>query len=147
MGFATHILVAYDFSDRAGLALDNGCQLASRFGAKLSVLHVRDRSVPIANDGGERLKTREEVDAAFEERLRSACAERLANIPDAHTEVIVAGAVADTLCKYAAAQGVDLIVAGNQGVSGIVRMLMGSVAEEIVRHAPCPVLIVRTKTD
>ena len=142
MSFATHILVAFDFSKRADIALRNGGELAERFGGKLSVLHVRDSSVPVATAAGDRIKTTEEVDDAREARLAKVCAERLPGV-SVHTEVIDASDIAETLCDYARAESVDLIIAGNQGVSGIVRMLMGSVAEEIVRHAPCAVLIVR----
>jgi nucleotide-binding universal stress UspA family protein len=71
------------------------------------------------------------------------CADAIADLENTHTEVIESDDIAETLCEYAKDRGVDLIVAGNQGISGIVRVLMGSVAEEIVRHAPCAVLIVR----
>jgi nucleotide-binding universal stress UspA family protein len=143
MGFAKHILVAYDFSERARVALQNGVELAKRFGSKLTVLHVRDSSVPVADESGDRLETTEEVDETREARLSRVCADAIADLENTHTEVIESDDIAETLCEYAKDRGVDLIVAGNQGISGIVRVLMGSVAEEIVRHAPCAVLIVR----
>ena len=141
-----HILLAYDFSAHASVVLENGKALAERFGAKLTVLHVRDTTVPVPDPSGERLETTGEVDDSYESRLAVACAKALAGLDAVHTEVVDASDIAETLCAYAKKGDVDLIVAGNQGVSGIVRMLMGSVAEEIVRHAPCAVLIVRAKT-
>lgn len=142
MGFATHILVAFDFSERADVALDRGSQLAERFGAKLTVAHVRDTSVPIPAASGERLESSAVVDDTLENQLAALCRDRLGDT-GAVTTVLEADDIAETLCAYAREQRVDLIVAGNQGLSGIVRLLMGSVAEEIVRHAPCAVLIVR----
>lgn len=142
MGFATHILVAFDFSKRADVALDRGRELAQRFGAKLTVAHVRDTSVPIPAASGERLESAKEVDDTLEGELAALCRERVGDTP-VETTVLEADDIAETLCAYARERQVDLLVAGNQGVSGIVRLLMGSVAEEIVRHAHCAVLIVR----
>jgi nucleotide-binding universal stress UspA family protein len=55
----------------------------------------------------------------------------------------VRGYPADEIIKAAKDEGVDLIVVGNLGRTGIERMLIGSVSEAVVRHAPCPVLVVR----
>lgn len=59
--------------------------------------------------------------------------------------VILEGHPADEILQVAEDRGVDIIVMGTVGRSGITRLLMGSVAEKVTRHAPCPVLVVRYK--
>lgn len=61
------------------------------------------------------------------------------------TTRIVRGYPADEIMKVAKDENVDLIIVGSLGRTGIERMLMGSVSEAVVRHAPCPVLVVRGK--
>jgi nucleotide-binding universal stress UspA family protein len=53
------------------------------------------------------------------------------------------GDVANTVCRVAEDLGVDLVVVGSHGRSGLGRLFLGSVSEHVVRHAPCPVLVVR----
>ena len=53
------------------------------------------------------------------------------------------GDPAGEICRIAAEEGAELIVLGTHGRTGILRLLMGSVAESILRHAPCPVLVYR----
>jgi nucleotide-binding universal stress UspA family protein len=56
------------------------------------------------------------------------------------------GDVAPTVCRIADDVGADVIVVGSHGRTGFGRLFLGSVSEHIVRHAPCPVLVVRSKT-
>ncbi len=56
---------------------------------------------------------------------------------------IEAGDVGGTVCRVAGELGVDVIVVGSHGRGAIERLLLGSVSEQVVRHAPCPVLVVR----
>ena len=51
--------------------------------------------------------------------------------------------VADEIVKYAEDEGFDYIVVGTRGLSGLKRMLLGSIADKIVRHAHCPVIVIR----
>ncbi|MBW2463167.1 MAG: universal stress protein [Deltaproteobacteria bacterium] len=59
------------------------------------------------------------------------------------TAVIRSNNPADTICEFATDQGVDLILMGTTGRAGLARFLIGSVAERVVRHAPCPVMVLR----
>jgi nucleotide-binding universal stress UspA family protein len=140
MSFATHILVATDFSLTADTALALTRDLATRFGAKVIVAHVHDPSVPIPDESGNRLETPEELAEHLKKRLALTCEQSFAGV-DVRPVVLESSDVAETLCEYAKDQKVDLVVIGKSGVSGIVRMIMGSVAEEVVRHAHCSVLI------
>ncbi len=57
------------------------------------------------------------------------------------------GDVGGTVCRIAADVGADVIVVGSHGRGAIERLLLGSVSEQVVRHAPCPVLVVRPKPE
>jgi nucleotide-binding universal stress UspA family protein len=134
------ILVPTDFSETSAAALRYGVELARRFTARLYLLHVPDRpgdaagaEYPIglfetmqnaAHDELRQLLTAREV-----RELQPACAMRI-------------GLPADEIVRHALDHDVDLIVMGTHGREGISRVLLGSVAEKVVRRAPCPVLTV-----
>jgi nucleotide-binding universal stress UspA family protein len=82
---------------------------------------------------------KQELAEAGEELERTAAALTTAKV-DKRIEV---GDVAGTICRVAAELHADVIVAGSHGRGAIERILLGSVSEQIVRHAPCPVLVVR----
>lgn len=142
------ILVPTDFSDCASPAVRYGAELAEKFGAELVLLHVvpdavlalpdavMPTPVPAANldvltDSGKlglaNLIAAEKLEARnprAEVRIGSPAAEVVAAAKDLHA---------------------DLICIGTHGRGGLSRVLLGSVAEEVVRDAPCPVLTVRPK--
>ncbi len=132
------ILVATDFSDASGVALDYGRALARTFGASLHVLHVMEnmflRPVPVDPY---------QMKAAMMKRLT----ERLTDEDRAslHATAILETSdnAAEAIVKYATAHNIDLIVMGTHGRGAVERLLVGSVAEKVVRAAPCPVLTVR----
>ncbi len=64
---------------------------------------------------------------------------------DVKTAVVRSANAADAICELASDQNVDLIILGTTGLTGVARFLIGSVAERVVRHAPCPVLVMRKK--
>jgi nucleotide-binding universal stress UspA family protein len=132
------ILVPTDFSATSEAALHYAAQMALTFGARLYLLHVPGKtgehfeaSFPIGQfdtAAGERLLsflTKEEL-----ERLRPEYVMRV-------------GPPADEIVLYAGMCDADLIIMGTHGRSGLAHALMGSVAEQVVRVAPCPVLLVR----
>lgn len=133
-----NILVPTDFGEAADSALTYGRALARLYGADLHLVHVMDNTFlrPIASDPPA-LKA-----AAYKhlhDRLTFEDRDRL------HTRAVVE--VSDephrVIVEYARSFGVDLIVMGTHGRQGAAHMLMGSVAERVVRTAPCPVLTVR----
>jgi nucleotide-binding universal stress UspA family protein len=138
------ILVPSDFSECSEEALRYGLELARRFNASLHLLHVvhDPMTQPWAADGFS-MPLFEVVEAwqkQAEARLRAA-------VPEADRDrVTIVSAVAmpyAEILAYAAANDVDLIVMGTHGRSGMSHMLLGSIAERVVRRAPCPVLTVR----
>jgi nucleotide-binding universal stress UspA family protein len=133
-----NILVATDFGEAAETALAYGRALARTFGASLHLLHVKENTFlrPIAGD----------PHALYEAALRNVN-QRLTD-EDYHV-LRVRGVVeisddpADAIAQYARTADIDLIVTGTHGRTGMEHALIGSVAERVVRTAPCPVLTVR----
>lgn len=120
---ASQILAATDFSDSSGAALGVAAGYARALHARLHILHVFSSS--------EVAVTRLLADAAA------------AVGPDVPVTVSGAGGdPAEEILRYAARHPVDLIVVGTHGHTGVSRMLIGSVAERVVRGARCPVLVV-----
>jgi nucleotide-binding universal stress UspA family protein len=133
-----NILVPTDFEAAAEAALRYGRTLAETFGADLHVLHVEDASLfqaRFADPSALAAAARRQLDerAAADDRQRYQTHAVIKQF-DSPTEGIV---------RYAQDAAIDLIVMGTHGRSGAERLLIGSVAEHVVRSAPCPVLTVR----
>ncbi len=143
----TRILVPNDFSETSDAALAYARALAARFGASLHLLHVFADPYASGAYAPEVYaplppEVREHALRDLEERLR----ERLADgVPRASegTATIVTGLTATKIVQHAAEQEIDLIVMGTHGRRGVAHLLLGSVAEHVVRTAGCPVLTVR----
>ena len=143
----SRILVPMDFSAHSEHALRYATALATRLGASLHLLHVVEDPATTGAWSAESMppdlaELRTELVADAERRLRVYRGE-----PE-HTQVPVVttarmGLTSHTIVDYAAALNIDLIVMGTHGRTGIAHLLMGSVAERVLRHAPCPVLTVR----
>jgi nucleotide-binding universal stress UspA family protein len=140
----TRILVAIDFSDVADAALEYGRTLAEHFHADLHLLHVAG-DLLAANpalayipdlSGAQREAEQSARNQLFE---RAAAAKAVAAV---HHRVVTSNTPAEAIVTYAQTAAIDLIVIGTHGRSGMSRLLMGSVAERVVRTAPCPVLTV-----
>jgi nucleotide-binding universal stress UspA family protein len=134
------ILHPTDFSDRSLFAFRLACALARDYQAHLIVLHVAPLQVLGAVEG---------VVLIPPENQREALEEELHRLqppnPGIHVEHrLVQGEPVPEILEVAGQTKADLIVMGTHGRTGLSRLLMGSVAEQVVRNAPCPVLIVRT---
>ena len=135
------ILVPHDFSDTSEAAVRYAIALAHNFGAQLCLLHVSDRAkfemateFPLGLDGT--------LDDAVRERLLKILTPR-EQIEFKPSFELRAGAPAAEIVKYAKEADVDLIVMGTHGRGFVAHVVLGSVAEKVVRTAPCPVLTVR----
>ncbi len=139
------VLVAMDFSEAARAALERARALATTFGASLHVFHVVTEPLGEPWSGyvpaAQFIETVERLQAEAQDRLTDYLSlEEWRNL-----RVVVATAWGDPseqILEYAEAHGVDLIVCGTHGRCGWNRVLLGSVAERVVRLAPCPVLTV-----
>jgi len=140
------ILVPTDFSSPSDAALDYARVLAAKFGSTLRILHVVDdpSSSEFVADGFS--PSTEEIQDALTAQARTRL-EHLVTSADRlrfHAYVdAVFGTPAAAIIDYAGATGTSLIVMGTHGRTGMAHLLMGSVAEQVVRTAPCPVLTVR----
>ncbi len=139
------ILVATDFSEPSDAARRMAVELARRLGAELEIVHVEEPLPAYAFAEGplpDLPRLQEEVRSWAERELEQQAKEaRDAGVPV--TTAILVGTPANAIVETARTDGADLIVVGSHGRTGLERVLLGSVAERIVRNAPCPVLTVR----
>lgn len=132
-----HILVPIDFSPGAQLALDYACALAGKLGA---VVHL----VTALGPAGELPLSAKIVEELVRENARAL--EELAARCDRvafGAPIVEAADPRDLILAAVSRVDADLIVMGTHGRRGLSRLLLGSVAEDILRRAPCPVLAVR----
>lgn len=136
------ILCPVDLSTRNLRALEIATALAADGGGELIFLHVAVPELP--KTAGHAIV---EVNLQIEKERHALSELRptRANIPFRH--VLVRGEAAATIAKFAAEENADLIVMSTHGRSGLSRLLLGSVAEEVLRHATCPVLTIRANSD
>ena len=136
---APKILFPTDFSTSGETALALATSLARDRGATLVIVHVEEP--PMAYGGGEMYYGIEEPDQEQLKRMLAEVVPADASVPCEHRLVI--GSPATAIVHLAEQEGVEMIVMPTHGRTGLLRMLMGSVAEEVVRKAKCPVLTVK----
>jgi nucleotide-binding universal stress UspA family protein len=142
------ILVAVDLSDHSGAALAYGKQLAAIFGAEMQLLHVIVRPpLPAYFDGAplpalwfEPRQLEKEALAALE----SLHAKTGGPHAPATLQVEHGGHAAQHILRYAAVHSSELIVVASHGLTGVSHLLMGSVSQQVVREAPCPVFTLKS---
>lgn len=140
------VLCPTDFSEFSHKSIQYGCELARAFGAELHLLHVLQDYNSVAPATGESFA----VFTDWLPQLTKLAQEKMAKLPGPNWEppmkvvrsTSVGGAI-DEIVNYAKKHEVDLIVQSTHGRTGLKHFLMGSVAESVVRYAPCPVLTVR----
>jgi nucleotide-binding universal stress UspA family protein len=142
-----NVLVATDFSEPSDAALLYGRELAVRFGAVLHVLHVA-QNIYINGFGAENYtavvpELQEQVEENARRQLHEMLVDTDRSGPRSIPVVLTSSSPAMTIVDYAKARDIDLIVMGTHGRGALAHLVMGSVAERVVRLAPCPVLTVR----
>ena len=140
-----NILVAVDFSQTSDDALATAAELSRVYHAQVHLLHVVPDTFqiaypmePVAFDFSAYL--RQTVDAARAQL--PALATRHQIDPLMLTSTVLQGSPADEIVRYAEEHAVDLLVLGAHGHGFLDRLLIGSVAERVARHAPCAILLV-----
>ncbi|MGZ3425974.1 MAG: universal stress protein [Polyangia bacterium] len=137
------ILIPVDFSETSAAAAEYGCELAAQLGAHVTLLNVFTAGI-VATPDAVFMPSPEELDAlqhAAHTHLQSVAA-KLEREGLSIECVAVEGAAADVICAYAERHAIQLIVMGTHGRRGLSHLLLGSVAEHVLRHGPCPVLTI-----
>lgn len=142
-----NILVAIDFSEPSDAALIYGRELASRFGATLHVLHAVE-NIFIATFGAENYATfapslQQEIEEDARRRVDDLVVDSDQRGPATVKAIMTSSSPALSIVDYAKDHNIDVIVIGTHGRGTLAHLMMGSVAERVVRLAPCPVLTVR----
>ena len=142
-----NILVATDFGEASDSALSYGRELAGRFGATLHVLNVVENFY-VTTFGAETYaafvpEMQRELENAARKRLDEALIDSDGSGPATRPAVMTSGSAAYAIVDYARENNIDLIVMGTHGRGALAHLMMGSVAERVVRLASCPVLTVR----
>ena len=131
------ILVPLDFSGKSRQALRYAVPLAQKFAAKIHLVHVlqpvgKSELADLQQLKHAAIKRLGEMSALLPPRLRTGNA-------------VLVGKPAEEILALAARNNIDLIVLTTKGLTGLKRVLVGSTAEHIMRHAPCPVMSVRRR--
>lgn len=140
------IVVPTDFSESAEHAFTWALGLATERKAKIVLVHAVHPTTyyafPETIYVTDFAKLQEELMADAQKRLVEFMARQEAPGGTVETRVVVGEAVSE-ICQVATHEQAELIVMGSHGRTGLAHVLLGSVAERVVRHAPCPVLVVR----
>jgi len=136
------ILLAVDSDPVAVHAAGTGVELARALGAQVALICVIDRG---AADAAAPEMPRDELLAEARDQAHAVIAEQGPKLAPGAATFTPEGHPAEEIVAAARTWGADLIVIGSHGRGGLGRVLLGSVAESVMRHAPCPVLVVRAK--
>jgi nucleotide-binding universal stress UspA family protein len=139
------ILLPTDFSSYSATATKYACELVTKFDAELHLLHTLEGHLSSTPTFGMGLALPQHV-----QESRVAAEKALAGVLDPQwavgrkvVQAVVEGSPKVEIVRYARTHEIDLIVLATHGRSGLAHVLIGSVAESVVRIAPCPVLTVR----
>jgi len=137
------IVIPTDFSETAAAAVEYGCELATNVGARVTLLHVFSPGIIATPDAVFAPTPEEQYALGVAARARLLLtAEKLAREGLDIDCLAVEGIAHEAIDAVARRQNADLIVMGTHGRSGLSHLLLGSIAEQVLRHAPCPVLTI-----
>ena len=145
--FPTKILLATDGSEEAILAARTAIELAQKTDSELHIVHARRMPALSSYSAAETLTTSAVDEEAMRKRFQGFLDEQVervkaqgGSVAQAHLRI---GSPAREVVELAEEIDAGLIVMGSRGLGGMKRTLMGSVSESVIRHAHCPVLVVR----
>jgi len=137
-----NVLVATDFSEWSDAALVYARALAGTFGARLHVLHAVEFVATADVIGVAVPDLYKGVESSARQQLDELISETDREIFGATPVLVTGGTPSQAIIQYAKKANIDLIVVGTHGRRGLSHLVLGSVAERVVRMAPCPVLTV-----
>ena len=146
VGFRT-VLAAYDGSENSSRAVAVAAALASKFAAKLVVVHVYSSPVIPYSMAGAPMPNYSELEKAAEDSAKSTLAAGVRIAKELGTEgrgeLLEASSTVQALTEFAANEKADLLVVGTRGMTGFKKLILGSVSSGLAAHAHCSVLVVR----
>lgn len=140
-----HILVPYDFTKFADLAFEKAVEIAQKFDSKLTLITVIGNDIDTA---GMSLQRAQESHDEIERKVRTDLTTQSSKYDglDISVEIINSPSSSDGILTFAEKNNVDMIVMGSHGRSGFKKLVLGSVASNIVTKSKYPVLIVKSTT-
>ena len=142
-GAATRLLLATDLSEASASATDQAFELAGRLGASLLVVSIIDPGSLLLPGG--RFRVRIDQVRERREQLAQVLVERGREEGIEVSFLVWTGDPGDMIVEAAQSERADMVLVGSHGRGAVGRFFLGSVSEHVVRHAPCPVLVVRPK--
>jgi nucleotide-binding universal stress UspA family protein len=141
------ILIATDGSDLSKEAENQGLELAEKYGGSVTVLYVEDINIPPAMVGPYALAVEENVEEIqnLGKEIVEEVKEKGKKMGVTVTTMLLKGHPAEEIINQA--DKFDIVIVGSLGRSGLAHLLIGSVAEKVVRHSPVPVLVVKKQKD
>ena len=144
------IVVCTDFSSSSELALERASEIASRDETRVFLIHVYDPK-RARSPGGRPVADgdREAWDEGSMQQLKEVRRRYFGHLPDTEVQydAIPSAHPSIEICRVATETRAGLIVLGSHGRTGVLRRLLGSVAEATVRHAPCSVFVAREQIE
>lgn len=139
------VLFPTDFSENSNYAFDYALDLAQKLGARLYILHVIHELIDttgfyIPNISLDELQ--KDLEKGAEKMMEKFCKDRMGDFKE-YECINIIGLPHIEILSVAKEKGIDMIVMGTHGRTGIDRVLFGSTAEKVLKKAPCPVLTVR----
>jgi nucleotide-binding universal stress UspA family protein len=147
------VITPIDFSDNSKLIAESAAYLAGKFGASLHLVFIVQNFEDYSGFFVPQMSMpnlEQDLIEGAEERMSSFCAEQEVFFKNAGvTEIthhVFLGDVAEQIVEFAAKNDGDLIVMGTHGYKGLEKIMFGSVADKVVRSAPCPVMTINPYT-
>ncbi len=147
------VITPIDFSDNSKLIAESAAYLAGKFGASLHLVFIVQNFEDYSGFFVPQMSMpnlEQDLIEGAEERMSSFCAEQEAFFKNAGvaeiTRHVFLGDVAEQIVEFAAKNDGDLIVMGTHGYKGLEKIMFGSVADKVVRSAPCPVMTINPYT-
>ncbi|GBD88380.1 putative universal stress protein [bacterium BMS3Abin03] len=140
-----NILLPTDFSSRSKAAVEYAIELADQYKAKLHVLHVLEKTPPVLAIRSFDLSEEKILESINQEAQKSLdkTVEEIKNKAAVQiVPVIKKGIDFEEIVNYSEKEEIDIIVIATHGRTGLMHTLIGSVAEKVIRHAKCPVLVI-----
>ena len=142
------ILVPTDFSEHANVALKYAIPFAEHFGAGLTLLHIVEPlpATPLSNGAFPSAEFLNHLSLAARERLADFCKEERLKFPMLRQAIVSVGVPDAIITETALQLKSGLIILATHGRTGLAHILLGSLAERVIRQAPCPVLVIGDRT-